>query len=287
MSNVEQDTGGTVTMVANTAALGLVDATRTTDLNGIRVFDVGQGDCIGLLDQLSDVFCYVDYGGLAGHPDQLSPANTAKRLPVHVNGHDVPIVLTHWDKDHYYSAVKKNTAAQSCEWLVPRQLASPFAILFAAKLTNAKCWPEAHGNAVVGTRIGKSKELQIRKCLPFDPTATSENRNLSGLAVTLVETGSEQRVMVLPGDCHFDGIPNMPGGSIHVVVAYHHGSATGWTSATGAVIAKATSTRRLAYSYGPNPYGHPQHSNYKPIWDASAVETPTFRPGREYEDLVW
>lgn len=100
MSKVD-DVSKSVTAV--TSSLTLVNSTLTTDVNGIRVFDVGQGDCIGLLDQSNEIFCYVDYGGLNDHPDATNPTNTGKRLPETVNGRLVPIVLTHWDKDHYMS----------------------------------------------------------------------------------------------------------------------------------------------------------------------------------------
>jgi hypothetical protein len=66
---------------------------------------------------------------------------------VYGTGHTA-IVLTHWDKDHYYSAKKYNDEAKKGLWLVPRQLASPQAVKFAAGLSNALRWPEAQGSSI-------------------------------------------------------------------------------------------------------------------------------------------
>jgi len=120
MNTTEQDVGTQIGQ-ARSSTLVLVNAHLTTAINGIRVFDVGQGDCIGIRDQIDEVFCYVDYGGVIDHPDKTNPANTPTRLPIQYAGVRVSIILTHWDKDHYYSAYKKNPAAQKCEWLTPRQ----------------------------------------------------------------------------------------------------------------------------------------------------------------------
>jgi hypothetical protein len=284
-----EDIGKTIAEATSTASVTLLDPAQTTALRGIRVFDVGQGDCIGLLDQADKVFCYVDYGGLANHPDDGNPANTAKRLPVKTSHGLVSIVLTHWDKDHYYSAVKKNTAAQSCEWVAPRQLASPQAVRFAARLTNAKCWPESEGQNTVPFAVGPDHTINIRKCQPFDPKAKNEDRNASGVAVTLHKNlnGSLNCYMLLPGDCHFDGIPGLPPVPIRTLIAYHHGSKTHWTSKTAPAISSFTPTHSMVYSYG-------QHSwtaataKYRPDWDRYSTHTKDVRAkGDDYVDETW
>jgi hypothetical protein len=127
------DIGGIVTTSADMATLQLIDAS-VTEIKGVRVFDVGQGDCIGLRDQDDNVCCYIDYGGNEYHPDNNKSGNTALRLPVLRGSQYVSVILTHWDKDHYWSANKKNPAAQQCDWLTPRQWVSPQAARFAAKL---------------------------------------------------------------------------------------------------------------------------------------------------------
>ena len=109
MSGAREDVGQTIA-AADAGKFLLFDPERVSALNGIRVFDVGQGDCIGLRDQDDRVFCYVDYGGLCDHPDKADPANTPQRLPVGSADDPATIVLTHWDKDHFWSATKNPAA---------------------------------------------------------------------------------------------------------------------------------------------------------------------------------
>ncbi|MBS1994775.1 MAG: hypothetical protein JSS86_00635 [Cyanobacteria bacterium SZAS LIN-2] len=256
----------------------LVDPNHTTALTGIRVFDVGQGDCFGLLDQQSRVFCYVDYGGLANHPEDGSPGWSAQNLAVSYASGFASIILTHWDKDHYYSAVRKNPQADQCTWLVPRQWISPQALLFAGRLNRARCWPESLGKSSAKFPVGAQHEIEIRKCQPFDPKALKEDRNGSGLVVTLNrKSGSVVlEYMLLPGDCHFDGIPPLPAGTIRALIAYHHGSQTHWKAKTGPVVANASANHTLVYSYGQRNW-KPATARYQPIWDPGAVHTTSLR----------
>lgn len=293
------DIAMSVTATANAATPQLFSKT-VMEIKGVRVFDVGQGDCIGLRDQNDDVFAYVDYGGNEYHPDNKNPSHTATRLPVLSGPHYVPVILTHWDKDHYWSANKKNPAAQQCEWLAPRQWVSPQAARFAAKLANAKCWPESLGSKAASFAVGTDYEVEIRKCEAFPTNAKSEDRNHSGLAITIARKplGEVATHMLLPGDCAFDRIPSLPGNlSLCAVVAYHHGASTDWCVKTEQALAKACSPHNMAYSYGthaygqPNHYSHPNRSNYQncnPNWDQGAKTTEEARAnGRESEDLNW
>jgi hypothetical protein len=285
-----KDIGTSVTTTADTDDLNLFDPAVTTDLIGIRIFDVGQGDCIGLLNQSGEIFCYVDYGGLNGHPLAMTPSLTSVRMPVALNDIPVSIILTHWDKDHYYSAVSKNPAAQVCEWLVPRQMASMQAVMFAAKLPNAKCWPESIGDQPVRIGVGLQSDIEIRKCKPFDPNDISEDRNVSGLVVSLLrwDSSAPTDMMLLPGDCHFDGIPNIPNVPIRAMLAYHHGSSVHWTAATTSAISNIGFKFNMAYSVGQNSYGHPVRTNYKHQWDPHAVATSELRiAGLSHCDFKW
>ncbi len=290
MSDNDEDVGNTIVATANPNELELFDSSAVTRLNGVRVFDVGQGDCIGLLDQNNNVFCYVDYGGLNDHPDKHMPTLTSSRMPVNLNGRYVSIVLTHWDKDHFWSANKKNPDAQSCEWLVPRQTVSPQAVLLACKLHNAKCWPESRTGTPASFDVGGDHDIVVRKCGPYDRYAIKEDRNLTGLAISLQEWGdvAVEAAILLPGDCPFDRIPSLPSAPLRALVAYHHGAHSHWTNATTLAIKNRALNAKMAYSYGCNSYGHPDRSNYQPDWDANSSETPRIRAtGKMYEDMNW
>jgi hypothetical protein len=292
MSAERKDVGEVVVATMDPGAFLLFDPDRVTALKGIRVFDVGQGDCIGLRDQDERIFCYIDYGGLCDHPDKGDPANTAARLPVGAADEAATIVLTHWDKDHFWSA-SKNAAAREVPWLVPRQHVSPRTAQFASRLPHAVCWPESLQDRPETFYIGRNFELQIRKCAPFDAQQPQQDRNLSGLAVTLVkrERDGPDQVMILPGDCPFDRIPRLPRGRIVAVVAYHHGSATYWTPATAQVLVNGGRHLRWIYSFGINSHGHPREANYAGICVHCNGEARTTQLARQQgeaaQDASW
>jgi len=290
MSN--KDIGSVVPDEAGLDSYVLFGGIQVQGLSGVRVFDVGQGDCIGLLDDDGKVALYVDYGGVIDHPDKGNPANTGARLPVQRGNAYLTIVLTHWDKDHYWSA-KKNTDAEDCQWLVPRQKASPTAVRFAARLTNAKCWPESRGAKPYLFGAGSGHTVVIRKCGRFDPNKTSEDRNLTGLAVNVLKedfVGNDEETILLPGDCTYHKIPTLPSTPLKGLLAYHHGSHSHWKQPdTADEIDDFTDPRTLVYSYGAtNPYGHPDTSNYDPDWDPHSEHTPNLRnAGKAYVDIIF
>jgi hypothetical protein len=290
MTSKEKSIGDVAGQEADATRVRLFDRDAVIAITGVRVFDVGQGDCIGLLDQDGQVFCYVDYGGLVDHPDIHQPQNTAARLPLAYRDGRVSIILTHWDKDHYWSACKKNPEAQKCEWLVPRQRASPQAVLFAAGLEKASCWPEQRRDRPARIGIGSQYDLEIRKCAPFSRRRRNEDRNKTGLAVTLLrwENAAIDRFMILPGDCPFHLIPERPDAPICGLLAYHHGAKAHWTKATDLALLSFHSNRAMAYSCGRNDYGHPYRANYRPSWDEKALTTPDARhQSQSFIDLKW
>ena len=266
-------------------------AGRATAITGIRVYDVGQGDCIGLLDQNGEVCLYVDYGGYLDHPDSTRPAGAAPRMPTQTKRGRIGILVTHWDQDHVYSAHRYNTDAQDGPWLVPRQWVSPFAARLAAKVKRAQCWPEHKGQAAHRFVVGGRHVIEVCKCRPFDRLKPKEDRNLSGLAVTILEVRGDRvlRQIVLPGDCPFDLIPTLPRVPIRHLVAYHHGAETHWTAKTAAVLGLWKGPQSMSYSYSPlNTYGHPAWRKYRPVWHRNSVRTPNVRrAGQEFADFLW
>jgi hypothetical protein len=289
MKRKRKDVGRKVESEADTSQLELFDPHSVTEVAGIRVFDVGQGDCIGLLDQDDRVFCYIDYGGLADYPEPENPAATSTRLQVQLGdeGH-VSIVLTHWDKDHYWSANKKNPEARKCEWLVPRQMASPQAVLFAAELDRAKCWPEDRGSKPARIDVGGRWDIEIRKCGPFSKRKGNEDRNTTGLAITVLRWLGERvsTYMLLPGDCPFHLIPQLPQVPIRGLLAYHHGSRTHWTRKTKNAVSRIHPSRQMAYSHGRN--WRAFRKNYQPEWDGMASTTVDARKkSLNFIDIRW
>lgn len=293
MSNTQVDVSGEVKKRATLSSLKIHDTNLVTSLNGVRVVDVGQGDCIGLLNQDDKVFCYVDFGGLNDHPEKghRGPDPSKNRMPEKIENQYVSIILTHWDKDHFWSAYKKNSEAKNCQWIVPKQRVSPQALKFAARLNDAKRWPESIGNKTHSFPVGKDHRVIIRKCKTFDANDYNPDRNITGLAVTLIRSKDsiDEAVIILPGDCPFDEIPNLVSSlPIKAMVAYHHGSNANWNINTTNSIMKKATCALLAYSYGNNHYGHPDEKNYSPDWNAYAEKTADIRAsGKFFIDMKW
>ena len=60
---------------------GIFDKMDVNSIAGVRVFYVGQGDAIGILNEDKEVVLYIDYGGLLDHPDKNNQyKNTFHRL---------------------------------------------------------------------------------------------------------------------------------------------------------------------------------------------------------------
>lgn len=299
MIDDDVDVADDVVATTDTNGLSIHDPAAVTAISGVRVIDVGQGDCIGVLNQNDEVFCYIDYGGYNYHPDKgvRGKNPSASRMPATLNGSPVSVILTHWDQDHWYSAEKKNSEAQDCYWIVPRQYVSPSASRLAAKLTNAERWPEVIGDQAIGVSVGSAHTISIRKVEAFDPLDISADRNTTGLAVSIVEQkddGSEE-VMLFPGDCPFDRIPNWESHLPLIgLVAYHHGSDTDWVAgATDTAIANWTAASALTYSVGfnsagRNSYGHPKPSNYGKDWNSNSRKTADVRFSKDTGiDMKW
>jgi hypothetical protein len=169
-------------------------------------------------------------------------------------------------------------------------MASPQAVLFASNLEKAKCWPEDRGDRPARIGVGDQFDIEIRKCGPFSKRRRDEDRNKTGLAVTLLRWENErvEKFMLLPGDCPFHLIPERPEAPLCGLVAYHHGAKTHWSKATKAAIQSQHQLRTMAYSFGQNEYGHPYRKNYRPDWDAFATTTADARNKHQLSfDLRW
>ena len=116
---------------------------KVGSLAGIRIEDVGQGDALTVLDAKGRCVFRIDYGGVQSTPFKgLKPVAKRKAinaaLPVRKA---LPIMLTHWDEDHWASSVPRSHAARRGNWLVPRQWTSPSAVQRSTELSTIHCIP--------------------------------------------------------------------------------------------------------------------------------------------------
>ena len=110
-----------------------------------------------------------------------------------------------WDLVGGHSLLCCEPPRSSHEWRLPSSTPYPFNV----------------GNYVV----------EIRKCRAYAPAASSEDRNLSGLAIAVLKRDAEGRneeMLLLPGDCAFHRIPGLPNPELRGLTAYHHGSHMHW-----------------------------------------------------------
>ncbi len=208
------------------------------------VYDVGQGNCCAVLSG-GVPSVYIDFGGGVLRDTKTFPA----ALESFCLTARPPVILTHWDWDHWSSARRHPESIEST-WIVPRQ--RPLGAVHSAflaeliRMDNVLVWPEQLGSVSSG-------ELWIERC-----TGPPSNRNGSGLAVGL-EVKRESRLRFLfPGDAAYHLVPSAgqdPRPDWTTVVVPHHGGRT-----RSQLIPESDGVRagRLVYSYGRgNAYGHP------------------------------
>lgn len=197
----------------------------------VAVFDVGQGNCNAILNNSGVPALYFDFGRPLSFNAHTAPA----AIPKFYIGPDVPIVLSHWDFDHWGAAKRPKpihwlNAAVSATWIAPRQYLGPMHLSLAAAIV-------ANGQLLVWGIGGPSSIAfpngEVVLCTGPN-NLRREERNDSGLALYAMETDSISQGLadpiLLPGDAEFCFVP--PPASFQTVgllglVASHHGGAIG------------------------------------------------------------
>src|SRR5262249_38991336 len=89
----------------------------STAVHAIVALDVGQGNATALSGDVGDIALYFDFGGGVISNTKTFPKNHAHFClrPA------MPIVLSHWDWDHWSSAERAGSSSYDCKWIVPRQ----------------------------------------------------------------------------------------------------------------------------------------------------------------------
>lgn len=263
----------------------------------VRVHNVGQGNAISVVakkDGQERVLLYNDFGGMGRtHPcyDDYDEAAVKGLLPVQLpNQTDFPtVMMSHWDKDHYYSGTKLEEIRQKCRWLGPRQAVGGQCVRFVNSLTttgdktgtlNVGLWAQDKRGTAEGRKfkIGAlDVYVYVERC---DGNAT--DRNLDGLMIAVIDdTGGYGHWILLPGDAPYQVSESLrdeksrPSGTLKGLVAYHHGAESHWTGKTPGCLPDDCAQTTLVFSYGAgNSYGHPRKGKY-PItrWKGSILET--------------
>ena len=244
---------------------------QASSIGGIRVADVGQGDAICVLDDDKKPVLWIDYGGFQSSPFKgMAPATRILAVDNALPVAGTPIMLTHWDEDHWASAVPGAQAVETARWLVPRQWTSPSAVRLSTQIKAIECIPPALEHGPVCFVAANGDQLWWEKLRPFRRDARTENCNRTGVAFSLVKAATG-KVIFLPGDAplhlpqhyrdHAKAKLEMRG-----LVAFHHGAGTHWTGETRAFLERwrrSSFAQTIVFSCGdPNRDEHPVTSNY-------------------------
>jgi hypothetical protein len=207
------------------------------DMASIVCYNVGQGMCAAGCSSLGNPVIYYDFGGGFGSNSHTYPSG----LKFCFN--QQPVVLSHWDMDHWISAVKYPAITQGV-WLVPRQ--GPLGV----KATQLAYKISQNGTLLIWPRNLNALHMSFGNVLKLRPHS---NRNHSGLVgIVQVSTNGHIDTVLLPGDAPYKKIP-LTGRNFTGLVATHHG---GWHK--GDKIPVPSNHTRVAFSYGMgNTYGHP------------------------------
>ncbi|WP_394125617.1 hypothetical protein [Vibrio hepatarius] len=223
----------------------------------LRVINVGQGSAnsICLIDRECGVephnpqeILYLALGGGVVANSSTYP-NTLTLSPAE----SVPVVLCHWDMDHWISG-KVQAAVRETQWLVPEQKNLGISHLkFAQELSNQSrlnIWPK-------GLKSVKTSLIDVHK-LP-----TSQNRNYSGLVSIVKSSKNGEKNAIYTGDAPFSRCKDfLRDYDISAVITPHHGG-----DMPHRAIPKAPNKHVVVSSFGNNnTFKHPfEGSKTRPI----------------------
>jgi hypothetical protein len=262
-AHLQKITIETASMSALTVAFDMVTWPNAAEtdirsvLNGLSrldylvAYDIGQGSANGLSDVHETAQLFFDLGcGVYGN-------RKTRPVPLRFCWRAAPpIVLSHWDSDHW-AGETSDPAAAGRTWIAPRQTIGPTHTAFAARILSAggtiHIWGAAPSTITV--HLASGQELDLGRC-------SGSSRNGSGISCA-VKDSVASRGWLLTGDAGYHEL-NQPGlpSELRAVVVPHHGADMG-TSSTPPT--PPTGYTRLLYSFGPgNTHGrtHAQH----PTW---------------------
>ncbi|MEK3759626.1 hypothetical protein MKZ07_14355 [Paenibacillus sp. FSL P4-0338] len=221
----------------------LLTQNRFASKTFLAVYNVGQGNCSAVCNSLnSSPIVYYDFGGGC-----YSNAHTYPSGQQYCFTNNPPIVLSHWDNDHWSSANHlRSPWAKNYPWIVPDQPLNATQLKFASELAFL-------GNLYIWPRISTLKLIRTGYGAFFYCDGTSKND--SGLGF-LYSSEQEDIRALLPGDAAYKYINSRFKNDLSSIVASHHG---GNRRLDPPPFARSTqSNTNIVYPYGlHNSYGHP------------------------------
>jgi beta-lactamase superfamily II metal-dependent hydrolase len=254
-------------------------------LSQMIALDVGQGSAVALVDTAGLPRLYFDTGaGYLQHGGTVPPGLRFCLCS------EPPIVLSHWDGDHW-SGANHDPALLKRTWIAPRQRIGSSQARFANRIVRAggqilildRSAPVAvqlsWDNPRWGNRMaGSDQVMEILFC-------TGRSRNDSGLAV-VVSDRLRGLSWLLTGDASYDKIPASSLGFPSVAVSVSHHGARQPRVGSLPPIRPAQPYARLLYSFGEaNHYRHPTlasvTSHGAAGWHHSSIDPTDDPTGRD------
>ncbi|MCP3414240.1 hypothetical protein NLM16_09020 [Bradyrhizobium brasilense] len=240
---------------------------RAGAVGALTVFDVGQGEAIGMTGG-GHVGCYFDFGGGVASNRKTFPT----RLKQFCLCNQPPIILSHWDHDHW-SSEGRDTRVHARTWIVPRQSAksSKRAPHHSALIGSIRA---SRGTILIWPRKVAAKkfgQIVVQQC-------SGSSKNSSGLALSLLPPKRVSgKPVLLPADAGYGDLPRYPkSGDLDAIVCPHHG---GRSNSPTVPRPPGRSYRRLFYTYGKgNSYGHPLPKTYQNHHTAKWTDKRVKRP---------
>ncbi len=229
----------------DTAINTIKESLETVRGDTAMVYDVGQGNCNAICERGGAPTLYFDFGGGVLQNARTYPLGNSRFCFTN----RPPIILSHWDWDHWSTSMRTAAAIPSKEattatWIVPRQRIGAVHRTFLGHLNNVHVWPSTASHISLGS-------LSIYKC-------AGPGRNHSGLVATYKPEWARGEGILLPGDCDYSYLPEEIGTpcKFDAIVVPHHGGAARRRHEPPRPA--ASSKARLCLSYGEgNSFRHP------------------------------
>jgi len=229
----DMDTWPDATQAEMEAALG-----SNWSADYLVAYDVGQGSANALLDGNEDAWLYFDLGRGVYRNYKTTP--TPLRFCWRV---DAPIVLSHWDSDHW-AGETTDPAATARVWIAPRQQIGPRHTAFASRILAAGGTIHIWGSSPsrLSISLASGRQLDLARC-------SGNTRNGSGISC-LVHNITLTQAWLLTGDAAYDEVNQLAAPTNYTaVVVPHHGADMGsWNQ----LPTPKSSYTRLVYSFGPD-----------------------------------
>lgn len=218
-------------------------------------YDVGQGSANGLLKSNGQVTLFHDIGCGVYRNASTRPPNLLL-----CNSHEAPIILSHWDTDHWAGArcfapsSRPNTFLHRT-WIAPYDLTiGPKHIAFAASILSAGGKLILVQTEAIKTQSYTLTDGRILKLI----RGSGDDRNGAGIAMEILNFPENWQRWLLTGDVSYEHLTPHICESYLAMSVPHHGSRLD-PSANVPFPVRTQGYARLIYSFGAdNSFRHPK-----------------------------